>query len=33
LTDEKGNKVGLKTGAEVDVTIEADHKDTVKKEK
>ena len=32
LTDEDGNEVGLKKGAEVDVTIEADVKDTIKKE-
>ena len=32
LTDDDGNKVGLKKGAEVDVTIEADVKDTIKKE-
>jgi hypothetical protein len=32
LTDEDGNKVGLKKGADVDVTVEADKKDTIKKE-
>jgi hypothetical protein len=31
LEDEKGNKVKLKVGAEVNVTIEADTKDTVPK--
>ena len=30
--DEKGEEVALKKGAPVDVTIEADKKDTVKKE-
>src|ERR1700733_7263529 len=29
LVDEKGNKVKLKVGAQVDVTVEADSKDTV----
>jgi hypothetical protein len=29
LEDEKGNKVKLKVGAQVDVTVEADPKDTV----
>jgi len=29
LQDEKGNKVKLKVGAQVDVTVEADSKDTV----
>ena len=29
LEDEKGNKVKLKAGAQVDVTVEADAKDTV----
>jgi hypothetical protein len=33
LTDEKGKEVKLKPGAHVDVTIEADPKDTVAKEK
>ena len=33
LVDEKGEEVGLKPGASVEVTIEADEKDTVKKEK
>jgi hypothetical protein len=32
LTDEKGNEVKLKPGAEVEVTIEADPKATVPKE-
>ena len=32
LTDENGSKVGLKQGAQVDVTIEADREDTTKKE-
>ena len=32
LTDENGEKVSLKKGAEVDVTIEADAKDTLKKQ-
>ena len=32
LTDEDGSKVGLKQGAQVDVTIEADREDTTKKE-
>ena len=32
LMDKDGEKVGLKKGAEVDVTIEADVKDTIKKE-
>jgi hypothetical protein len=31
LKDEDGQKVGLKPGAEVQVTIEADKKDTIKK--
>ena len=31
LEDEKGNKVKLKEGAQVDVTVEADLKDTVPK--
>jgi hypothetical protein len=31
LKDEKGEEVGLKEGAPVDVTIEADKKDTIKK--
>jgi len=31
--DEKGEEVALKKGAPVDVTIEADKKDTIKKEK
>jgi hypothetical protein len=31
LTDEKGEEVALKKGAPVDVTIEADKKDTIKK--
>jgi hypothetical protein len=31
LTDGESNEVGLKKGAEVKVTIEADTKDTVKK--
>jgi hypothetical protein len=33
LKDANGEKVGLKEGAPVDVTIEADKKDTTKKEK
>ena len=33
LKDANGEKVGLKEGAPVDVTIEADKKDTSKKEK
>jgi hypothetical protein len=33
LKDENGEKVGPKEGAPVDVTIEADKKDTTKKEK
>ncbi len=33
LKDEDGQKVALKPGAEVDVTIEADKKDTTKNEK
>ncbi len=33
LMDKDGEKVGLKKGAEVDVTIEADEKDTIKKQK
>ena len=32
LMDKDGEKVGLKKGAEVDVTIEADEKDTIKKQ-
>jgi hypothetical protein len=32
LTDEKGNEVGLKQGAKVDVTVEADKKDTTIKD-
>jgi len=32
LTGENGSKVGLKQGAQVDVTIEADREDTTKKE-
>jgi len=32
LTDKDGDKVSLKKGAEVDVTIEADAKDTIKKQ-
>ena len=31
LEDERGNKVKLKVGAQVDVTVEADPKDTVPK--
>ena len=31
LEDEKGNQVKLKVGAQVDVTVEADSKDTVPK--
>ena len=31
LTNESGRKVSLKEGAEVDVTIQADEKDTTKK--
>lgn len=31
LTDEKGRKVGLKPGAEVELTVEADPKDTIPK--
>jgi hypothetical protein len=31
LKDEKGEEVALKEGAPVDVTIEADEKDTTKK--
>lgn len=31
LVDEKGNKLKLKEGAQVDVTVEADLKDTVPK--
>jgi hypothetical protein len=30
LTDKDGNQVRLKQGAEIDVTIEADEKDTTK---
>jgi len=33
LTDEKGNEVKLKPGAQVEVTVEAELKDTVAKEK
>lgn len=33
LTDEKGNEVKLKPGAHVEVTVEANVKDTVAKEK
>ena len=33
LTDEKGNEVQLNQGAEVDVTVEADPKDTTAKAK
>jgi len=33
LTDEKGNEVKLKPGAQVEVTVEADPKDTVAKQK
>jgi hypothetical protein len=33
LTNEKGEEVAIKEGAEVDVTIEADSKDTNKKAK
>jgi hypothetical protein len=33
LKDANGEKVGLKEGAPVDVTIEADKKDTTKKQK
>jgi hypothetical protein len=33
LTDDKGEKVAAKEGAPVDVTIEADKKDTIKKGK
>jgi hypothetical protein len=33
LKDENGERVGLKEGAPVDVTIEADKKDTTNKEK
>jgi hypothetical protein len=33
LKDDKGNEVQLKTGAQVEVTVEADPKDTVTKEK
>ena len=33
LVNEKGEEVGLKPGAPVEVTIEANPKDTVKKEK
>ena len=33
LKDEKGNEVQLKAGAQVEVTVEADPKDTVTKEK
>lgn len=32
FTDKDGDKVGLKKGAEVDITIEADAKDAIKKE-
>jgi hypothetical protein len=31
LTDENGRKVGLKPGAEVELTVEADPKDTTPK--
>jgi hypothetical protein len=31
LTDEKGEEVAIKEGARVEVTIEADKKDTIKK--
>jgi hypothetical protein len=33
LKDENGKEVAIKEGARVDVTIEADKKDTIKKEK
>ena len=33
LKDENGEEVAIKEGARVDVTIEADKKDTIKKEK
>jgi hypothetical protein len=33
LTDEKGNEVQLKPGAQVEVTVEADRKDTIAKPK
>ena len=33
LVNEKGEEVGLKPGATVEVTIEANEKDTIKKEK
>jgi hypothetical protein len=33
LKDEQGEEVAIKEGASVDVTIEADKKDTTKKEK
>ena len=33
LVNEKGEEVGLKPGAPVEVTIEANEKDTIKKEK
>jgi hypothetical protein len=33
LKDEKGEEVAIKEGAQVEVTIEADKKDTTKKEK
>ena len=33
LTDEKGNEVQLKQGAEVDITVQADPKDTTAKAK
>jgi hypothetical protein len=32
LTDEEGHEVGLKQGAKVDVTVEADKKDTIIKD-
>jgi len=32
FTDKDGDKVGLKKGAEVDITIEADAKDAIKKD-
>jgi uncharacterized protein YfaS (alpha-2-macroglobulin family) len=32
LTDEKGNEVKLKAGAHVEVTVQADPKDTTKKD-
>ena len=33
LTDEKGNEVQLKQGAQVEVTVEADRNDTIAKPK